>query len=1857
MAGDSKEAADQLGIQQQINKVLSERAGILDAQAKQLSGQVQLAAELCKALECKDLDQVADRLDEINAGLQDAASNAQNFADNGSGIRDSMDEAGTGAENAAGKVSDFVNGLDTSKVAAGAAAVGIVKGMKSAAASISMANASIGTMVSGLMNVGKAIIAAPFSMLGGLVSMASAGGGGVSALAKATEELRGQFGDLATGEGKAVMDGFADLTSSSGALAQTGLSVASIYGRGSAGVAAAMKDVAALAEEAGGSFSMLKDSIAANAGQMLMMNKGLGMTNAALVEMTRQAQNSGQDVGEMLTATASMAIQMGDKFGISAKTMGKNMASLTENFSKLGKMSTKELGATAAYMAKLGLEATDLLGVVDKFDNFEDAAGSVSHLNQAFGMQLDAMEMMNAENPAERIDMMRKAFDETGKSVEDMTRQEKALLAEQMGLSVSAMENALAAENQGVSYEDLEAGAGEAEEQALTQEEAMSKLADSIEKMTEGGGQGLTGFFDAFTKGFAKGLKDSKAFQDVLKAIREAMKIVFQFGKQVGKMFSELMGDMGVWDGIKDLFDPKDLRNLMGIDEKGGLTGTGLLGIFKKFKDALSGKGNYSPQKMAEDMGKEFGKFFSAKGPAFSKLKGAFIKGIQMIGALIAGFIPFIIGKLVDMITGMADALRNPKGLGDAASSGIGGAIINAVMGIGDALMAALPSLIGAILNLLSAAAMNPTVWKVAAGYFAFMVGKSLLMGAIMAAKGALFKVVVGKLSGLMSGATDKAAGEAEKGGKSGKKMGKSFKQGMSSMAEGLKSFIAKIADIKPGDILRAMVNMTLMALSFLPAMAIFALGLVMVAAILSMVKFSTLIKGLVGIALGAVAVQMVVSAAMLIQPGMVVPALIGLLAGALLLVVGGTVFTLAMGVIGMVVSAIGIGTIMAAGVGLAALAIGAVAVALAIVPFAVLGVLYPLAILASVGLIAGAMMLAVGGVAFTEAVGEIGKAVQGVGIGTIMAAVFGLVALGVGAIAAAGAAYAFVLGLPFFAPAIAGGILGAAFLVLGGVPFMVGVALFSEIISGMEMGKIAKAMLALVILTAATVGVAWLMTAGLGSFIGGTVGAVIGALFMFTMASLFMPQLAAAMEAAPKDMKAAVGNMIGLAILMLPAVATAWIMGAGASAFAVGTIGAVTATMFFWALALLALPAINAASTIFPKDMMKAATNMGFLAIMLGFATLAAIAFSYGAIAFVIGAIGAVTSVLFFKALSKFFIPAFNDFMSQVDVGTILTGAKVMSALALVMVAAALMAVLSLVMIIFANPIVLWLAGKGLKGTAKFLDALVEHLGPAISSLSKMKVGDPSKLGALVEAISKILQALGENVDIVIKIAMIQAFSNASGSEGNILKDAESFMTAMFTGMTGLLNTLKQMVSSMSAEDIEKMEAIGGLLGAIGTLMTALQPPPALMEAMADLSKGGLFKKANPKGAADMMKSYGATMSMILESVKDNIPPMIAEILKIDIGKDPELAEAKAKVVGAAMQGAGKLVEAIGGIAKLFMDQNQSEQSGFFNKSGPTMADTLRAMKPVFAYIFDAIKGALPGIITAVIEAVPADIDAKAAEAKIAIVAGAMEAVANFAEAIGTVSELMPPAGGSFFKKGKTMSERLGEMMQIIRAVVNAARAHIGPLVKSVLDIPIEGDPKASLAKLEVIGKAMSIVGDFANVVGTLSGLGAPEDISGMMGGWISEIQTALGGGDANMGTLFSALGTFQYEESSLEKLNGAISTVQAMADFASAVGNLSNVAAAFAEGGGLGAGVAAMVTEVNAALVALNGLGAEGIDANVALENFAGAIGTGGGEFTISNEPVNITINMNVTMDANKVGKVLVDKSVMTSPLAQAE
>jgi len=1788
---DSKELQNQLQIQQAINKAIADRAALLSSQQKALSAQAQIAVELCKALECKELDQVAARLDEINSGLNDAAGAADAAASGVSGTASAIGEAGDAANETSSSFGEMVKNIDATDAAAAGAASGMIKGFKSAGASVKMMIGTLGAAAKGIMNVGKAILSAPFKILGGLTKMASAGAGGVNELKQAMEETKGVFGDLATGEGKAVMDGFNNLTSKAGGLGQTGLSTAKVFGRGKAGLANALKFAGEFAEAAGASFHMLSGSMSQNMGTLAAMNKGLGMSQGALVNLTKSAQLAGKDVGSVLTETASMALQMGDKFGVSAKTIGKNMSSLMEDVKNFGGMSTKEFGAVATYMAKLGLEAKDLQGVISKFDNFEDAADSASQLNQAFGMQIDAMEMMNAENPAERIDMMRDAFHAAGKDIDSMTRQEKSLLAAQTGLSEEALASAFSVENMGTSYADLEAGAEEAEENSLSQEEAMSKLADSITTLTEGGGSNIDSFFGAFTDGFMKGMKQGEGFKEMLGAIRNALKIVQKFGKAAGKMFSDLMGEMGVWDGIKDLFDPKDLQNLLGIDAGGGLTGTGLMGIFKKFKDALTGKGNYSPQQMADDMGKEFKKFFDAKGPAFAKLKKALISGIKMIGAFIAGLIPVIIGKMVDMIKGMAEALRNPDGLKDAASQGIGGAVIEALMGIGEAIMAALPSLISALIDLIMAAATNPTVLKIGGAILAFSFAKMMLMGVLAAAKAAIFQVVVKKLVGMMTGGVEKASKKAGKG-KGAKSMGKSLKQGFSGFADGLKTFVERVCKIKPTDVLKAGAIMALMALSFLPTLAIFAYALVMVVKILMQVPIANLVMAIVALQGAIFPMIGLMTNLQNVKMSTVGKAMLGAIGAAAFMVVGLYAFALAVLITAPVVMAVGIANWVAVGivglfVGLAALGLAAAMPALAAVGSAS-GLLGN----AMLGALAGALLLVVGVLAFSLAVAILGPVVAAVGLKNFGMVAIAMIGVAIAAVSLAVAAVALAVLALVALVAIPGAILAGALLAVLALVTVPALGMFYNAVSAVGMGEVAIAMLALL-------GIAWGLVFASTPFILGIV--------VFTLAL--------------------VGSLMAAAFVGIGLVALGWALVKFQEAYSgidLGVINAVFGNLIITFLALL---------------------GMGISAALIGVMTPV----------FIIGAIGLVVATGFIWAMNKTVAPALVDLMAKMGH---IDGKNMMYiaiAIELAFNAIIRMATKAKGLIKYLWPGMMKKVRIGFGVFEDLAEAMVSSLVPSLKAIAQMPIGDPKMFMMKIDALLKIFDAVQDMGELVFKIALLDVLSGKGGDSGGVLAGATDFINAIFGGAKDLILALVRFVSVMKEGDIAKLEAIGGVLAAIGDLLLALQPPPALLDAIADLSKGGLFGGGDPEGAMDLLKSFGDTMKMMLEAVRANIPPMLKAILEVDVGPDPEAAKAKTEIVGAALDGVSKLVTAIGGAAGQFMEQatKSNEAKSWWEKSEP-MGSTIDKMAPMFDMIMGSIRQHIPGIIKSVLAATKGIDDPKAAEAKVKIVQGAMEAVANFATAIGSFSELIPEDTGSWWPFGES-ADPLEQMMNTVSMIVSAIREHMGPLIKSVIGVKIDGDPAAILLKLCIIGKTMDAVQKFVGIISDLGSGGLEEGFAATVSIMMKEVANSIyWDGYWDLGDLLSALANVELDEGVLTKLDTSIAVMEKVLAFATAANEIVGQMQMVAEGGGFAAAVSEMVYQVNGALIALTNLAP--IDANLALETFASALGTGEGSYTINAEPVNITLNVTVTMDANKVGKVLVDKSVMTTPLASA-
>lgn len=543
-----------------------------------------------------------------------------------------------------------------------------------------------------IISIGASIIAAPFKMLGGLMEAAAAGGG--SELRQALEDIRKQFGDLSTGSSKAIIT----MTKSmKGELASTGLSTYRIFGT----LAERMNAIAEYAKQLGPLFTNLSGDLMKNAEAFGAYVKGLGLSEEGMRGVGMAALSTGKSFTEVGREVTSFAFQMGDAFGINGKEISRDVATMMKDVKNFGNLSVKQLTQVTVYARKLGLEFKDMQGVIDKFDNFEDAAQGAAQLSQAFGLNINALELVQDQDPASRFDKIRKAFYATGKSVEQMTRQELKLLAAQTGLSEEAVKLGFAQENQGVGYDEVQKKAGLAEKKQLTQAEAMEKLANSIERMVKSGGQGFSSFFEAFTNGFQTGIVRSKEFREMMINLKRSMREVWLGGRALGKAFVDAFpGVKQFFGGIRDLFNPARIRGLM----------SSVVGAFKKFfKDVSEGKGTGFGDLMTTLKEKFFNFFDASTGPGKEILTG--IKNFAM------AFIPILSGIAKEAMKGLASAFRtiaayikDPSSLSDALSSAgsAGGSmmasVLEALQPLFGAIQEAWPELKAAFLDMASEA-------------------------------------------------------------------------------------------------------------------------------------------------------------------------------------------------------------------------------------------------------------------------------------------------------------------------------------------------------------------------------------------------------------------------------------------------------------------------------------------------------------------------------------------------------------------------------------------------------------------------------------------------------------------------------------------------------------------------------------------------------------------------------------------------------------------------------------------------------------------------------------------------------------------------------------------------------------------------------------------------------------------------------------------------------------------------------------------------------------------------------------------------------------------------------------------------
>jgi len=649
-----------LDLQRQLNSLITERNKILAQHNSTIEAHNNLIAEMSLKLSNMQL---------ATAGA--ARSNAE--------MNSALEESSRLARATSEDIDDLNKKLkETDKKSFNV--TGILKKMGGALLSVGkVAGSIIGVLIdagAAIFNIAKAVIAWPFALLGALIEQANSLPSGPNPIKVALEDIRKAFGDLNANEGKAVAGSLGEIRRELSDFAGTGLRVARIYGYGSEGIAAAMKDFQAIAEALGPSLNRLQQDVRGNIPELLALTKGFTTSAEATAAMLKHAKSLGKDGTQEIIRMTGMAQRMGKQYGINAKIIGKAVGEMSKDVSNFGSLSSKQLMSSAVYASKLGIEIKELADVMNKFLNFEDAAKGAAEMAQAFGMNVDVMELM--KGGPEAIDEMRKAFFASGRSIENMSNAERKLLEMQTGLTGASLEAALAAENQGLSYDQIASSAEDAESVQEQQIKVMRELGKSIERVFGSGGDTFKDFTESITKGFNDGLNRAGPFLQVLQFIRTDLRKANWFGRELGKTFGTLFpGFVKFSNGLAAVFNPVNFKQLF----------HDFSGNFRQFMNDLSDPKKNAVKVFLENIKKTFSSFFSRSGPGGEKIFDGFktmvstvwriFKELVTVGAeeLTALIKDFLKGDFIKSLTSGVDSASSEVG---KALGGLWDAIVKA---------------------------------------------------------------------------------------------------------------------------------------------------------------------------------------------------------------------------------------------------------------------------------------------------------------------------------------------------------------------------------------------------------------------------------------------------------------------------------------------------------------------------------------------------------------------------------------------------------------------------------------------------------------------------------------------------------------------------------------------------------------------------------------------------------------------------------------------------------------------------------------------------------------------------------------------------------------------------------------------------------------------------------------------------------------------------------------------------------------------------------------------------------------------------------------------------------------------------
>lgn len=620
----------------------------------------------------KDIKQVEDNM-VLGEKFRRAAEQASDLLDVGrvGSFRRAINEAGETMKQFARQIKEAT----TAQVAMAGAFMGFIGGFGMAKTTLT----AFGGLLKSVFNVGRSVVGAFTRTIGALFSFfygALKSDGGGSGLYEQLQEMRRSFGGLEDYTNQAVFSIVDNLRQLPRRLEVVGYWFTKL-----------IENARQYAETLGPLFMDFARYQFTPATALLL--HGMGATEEQQVDLVRSSRAMGGSLNDMMINIARNGAAVGQAIGESAKVIQREMLAARENIEVFGGVADEQLSLAIGRLRTLGMEAQDVANIFSTFDTFQGAAEAASQLAAAFGMQVDVFRMVNEENPAARLDMLRQQLFRTGRSAEQLSRRELMLFADVLGESDHRLvQMALSAQNAGMSMEDIAKAAEESGEKTKPLEEVLSDLANQIARLVMSGG-GYNTFLEAMNYGIEHGIRHWMWLNQLTFSYRRALhETAWGFRNLAMTFMSYFPGIREVTRGFVELLDPSRIREffrtLTGstFDYLGGVGGVannigGRDGLIYRF---LGGE-SFDPIAFFEHLFDAIMQWAGPNGPVVLSL----MNGLKTIGSAllssVQGFLSWSSEKIfgdprdgigASIVRGFRDALRflvnfmTPEGIGAA---------------------------------------------------------------------------------------------------------------------------------------------------------------------------------------------------------------------------------------------------------------------------------------------------------------------------------------------------------------------------------------------------------------------------------------------------------------------------------------------------------------------------------------------------------------------------------------------------------------------------------------------------------------------------------------------------------------------------------------------------------------------------------------------------------------------------------------------------------------------------------------------------------------------------------------------------------------------------------------------------------------------------------------------------------------------------------------------------------------------------------------------------------------------------------------------------------------------------------------